>query len=129
MKINWKKVKVAKPEDPIYKEGFTIYPINSLNDYKKQREKQGMKNLFLKKIDRNASRDEMLDTLVKQLQKQGFNIVNKKGDKKFNYLLKFLLKKFSKGQKEGGKRVKISDRPRELFFFHTKSFSEIQKKD
>ena len=45
MKINWKKVKVAKPEDPIYKEGFTIYPINSLNDYKKQREK-GMKNLF-----------------------------------------------------------------------------------
>ena len=41
-----------------------------------------MKNLFLKKIDRNASREEMLDTLVKQLQKQGFTIVNKKGDKK-----------------------------------------------
>ena len=82
MKINWKKVKVAKPEDPIYKEGFTIYPINSLNDYKKQRENEGMKNLFLKKIDRNASRDEMLDILVKQLQKQGFTIVNKKGDKK-----------------------------------------------
>ena len=39
-----------------------------------------MKNLFLKKIDRNASRDKILDTLVKQLQKQGFTIVNKKGD-------------------------------------------------
>ena len=82
MTINWKKIKVAQPEDPIYKEGFTIYPINSLNDYKKQREKEGMKNLFLKKIDSNASRDEILDTLVKQLQKQGFTIVNKKGDKK-----------------------------------------------
>ena len=82
MKINWKKVKVAKPEDPIYKEGFTIYPINSLNDYKKQREKEGRKNLFLKKIDRNASREEILDILVKQLIKQGFTLVNKKGDKK-----------------------------------------------
>ena len=79
MTINWKKIKVAKPDDPIYKEGFTIYPINSLNDYKKQREKEGMKNLFLKK---NASREKMVDTLVKQLQKQGFTIVNKKGDKK-----------------------------------------------
>ena len=49
MTINWKKVKVAKPEDPIYKEGFTIYPINSLNDYKKQREKEGGKICFLKK--------------------------------------------------------------------------------
>ena len=81
MKINWKKVKVAKPEDPIYKEGFTIYPINSLNDYKKQREKEGMKNLFLQKIDRDASRDEKLDTLIKQLEKQGFTIINKKRDK------------------------------------------------
>ena len=79
MTINWKKIKVAKPDDPIYKEGFTIYPINSLNDYKKQREKEGMKNLFLKK---NASREKMVDTLVKQLQKQGFTIVNKKGHKK-----------------------------------------------
>ena len=82
MTINWKKIKVAQPEDPIHNEGFKIYPINSLNDYKKQREKEGMKNLFLQKIDRNASRDEMLDTLVKRLQKQGFIIVNKKGDKK-----------------------------------------------
>ena len=82
MAINWKKLKVAKPEDPIYKEKFKIYPINSLNDYKKQREKEGVKNLFLKKIDKNASREEMLDTLIKQLQKQGFTIVNKKGNKK-----------------------------------------------
>ena len=82
MTINWKKIKVAKPDDPIYKEGFTIYPINSLNDYKKQREKEGMKNLFLKKIDRNASRDEILDTQVKQLQKKGFTALNKKGNKK-----------------------------------------------
>ena len=82
MTINWKKIKVAKPDDPIYKEEFTIYPINSLNDYKKQREKEGVKNLFLKKIDRNASRDEILDTQVKQLQKQGFTVLNKKGNKK-----------------------------------------------
>ena len=82
MTINWKKIKVAKPDDPIYKEGFKIYPINSLNDYKKQREGGGMKNLFLKKIDKNESRDEILDTLVKQLQKQGFTVLNKKGNKK-----------------------------------------------
>ena len=81
MTINWKKLKIAKPEDQIYQEGFKIYPINSLNDYKKQREKEGMKNLFLKKIDRNTSRDEMLDTLVKQLKKQGFTIVDKKSKK------------------------------------------------
>jgi len=78
MTINWKKIKVAKRDDPIYKEGFKIYPINSLNDYKKQREKEGMNNLFLKKIDSNSSRDAMFDTLVKQLKKQGFTIVNKK---------------------------------------------------
>ena len=82
MTINLKKIKVAKPEDPIYKEGFKIYPINSLNDYKKQREREGMKNLFLKKIERNSSRDEILDTLVKQIQKQGFTIVDKKGRNK-----------------------------------------------
>ena len=82
MTINWKKIKVAHPEDPIYKEGFTIYPINSLNDYKKQLESKGMKNLFLKKIDINASRDEMFDTLDNQLKKQGFTILNKKGANK-----------------------------------------------
>ena len=39
MTINWKKIKIAKPKDPIYKEGFKIYPINSLNDYKKHKSK------------------------------------------------------------------------------------------
>jgi len=37
--------------------------------------------LFFQKIDRNASRDERLDTLIKQLEKQGFTIINKKRDK------------------------------------------------
>ena len=77
MTINWKKVKVAKPEDPIYKEGFTIYPINSLNDYKKQREKEGMKNIFFKKIDNNffdLPREQQLEKLVKILEEQGFKI-------------------------------------------------------
>ena len=37
--------------------------------------------MFLKKIDRNASREEILDILVKQLIKQGFTLVNKKGTK------------------------------------------------
>ena len=77
MKINWKKVKVAKPEDPIYKEGFTIYPINSLNDYKKQREKEGMKNIFFNKVDNNffdLPREQQLKKLVKILEEQGFKI-------------------------------------------------------
>ena len=77
MKINWKKVKVAKPEDPIYKEGFTIYPINSLNDYKKQREKEGMKNIFFNKVDNNffdLPREQQLERLVKILEEQGFKI-------------------------------------------------------
>ena len=77
MKINWKKVKVAKPEDPIYKEGFKIYPINSLNDYKKQREKEGMKNIFFNKVDNNffdLPREKQIERLVKILQEQGFKI-------------------------------------------------------
>ena len=64
MTINWKKIKVAKPEDLIYKEGFTIYPINSLNDYKKKREKEGMKNLFLKKITEFVYSD-LVNNLIK----------------------------------------------------------------
>ena len=77
MKINWKKVKVAKKEDPIYKEGFKIYPINSLNDYKKQREKEGMKNIFFNKVDNNffdLPREQQIERLVKILQEQGFKI-------------------------------------------------------
>ena len=77
MTINWKKIKIAKPKDPIYKEGFKIYPINSLNDYKKQRENEGMKNLFLEKIDNKLSRDEKLEKLINILEKQGFKIKNK----------------------------------------------------
>ena len=77
MKINWKKVKVTKPKDPIYEEGFTIYPINSLNDYKKQREKEGMKNIFFNKVDNNffdLPREQQLERLVKILEEQGFKI-------------------------------------------------------
>ena len=77
MTINWKKLKVAKPEDPIYKEGFKIYPINSLNDYKKQREKEGMKNIFFNKVDNNffdLPREQQLERLVKILEEQGFKI-------------------------------------------------------
>ena len=77
MIINWKKLKVAKPEDPIYKEGFKIYPINSLNDYKKQREKEGMKNIFFNKVDNNffdLPREQQLKKLVKILEEQGFKI-------------------------------------------------------
>ena len=66
MTVDWKKVKVLPPDHPIYKEGFRFYPVNlsknkklhptealkkngvevkdiykvnSLEDYKKQREK------------------------------------------------------------------------------------------
>ena len=49
---------------------FKFYKVKSIKDY--------IKNLFFQKIDKDLSRDEKLDILIKQLEKQGFKINNKK---------------------------------------------------
>ena len=51
-----------------------IYKVNSLEDYKKQREKkEGLKNLFLEKIgDEGTSREEMKKNLIRVLKKNEF---------------------------------------------------------
>ena len=64
---------------------FNFYKVKSIKDYVNQREKrEGLKNLFLEKIDRSLTRDEMLNNLVKQLEKQGFKIVRNKRKKDGN---------------------------------------------
>ena len=52
-----------------------IYKVNSLEDYKKQRErKEGLKNIFLEKIDRKKSREEMVQQLISALKKNGWKL-------------------------------------------------------
>ena len=47
-----------------------IYKVNSLEDYKKQREKkEGLKNLFLERIDLKKSREETVEQLISALKK------------------------------------------------------------
>ena len=111
MTVDWKKVKVLPPDHPIYKEGFRFYPVNlsknkklhptealkkngvevkdiykvnSLEDYKNQREKkEGLKNLFLEKIgDTKTSSEEMLQNLINALEKSGIKIKGKPEKKK-----------------------------------------------
>ena len=68
MTIDWKKT----------------YFVNSLEDYKKQREKkEGLKNLFLEKIgDKNTSDEKMLQNLINVLEKSGIKIKGKPEKKK-----------------------------------------------
>ena len=50
-----------------------IYKVNSLEDYKKQREKkEGLKNIFLEKIDLKKSREETVELLISALKKNGW---------------------------------------------------------
>ena len=50
-----------------------IYKVNSLEDYKKQREKkEGLKNIFLERIDPKKSREEMVQQLISALKKNGW---------------------------------------------------------
>ena len=59
MTIDWKKT----------------YFVNSLEDYKKQREKkERLKNLFLEKLDHKKSEEEMVQQLISILKKNGWNI-------------------------------------------------------
>ena len=57
-----------------------IYKVNSLEDYKKQRErKEGLKNLFLERIDPKKSREEIKQQLISALIKNGLKFVDKEG--------------------------------------------------
>ena len=49
-----------------------IYKVNSLENYKKQREKkEGLKNIFLERIDLKKSREETVEQLISALKKNG----------------------------------------------------------
>ena len=57
-----------------------IYKVNSLEDYKKQREKkEGLKNIFLERIDPKKSREEIKLQLISTLKKNGWKFVDKEG--------------------------------------------------
>ena len=57
-----------------------IYKVNSLEDYKKQREKkEGLKNIFLEKLDPKKSREEKVQQLISALIKNGWKLVDKEG--------------------------------------------------
>ena len=78
MKLDIKKLKAAPPDHPIYKGKYQVYPVNSLEDYKKQREeKEGLKNLFLERIDPKKSREEKVQQLISALKKNGWKLVDK----------------------------------------------------
>ena len=67
-----------------------IYKVNSLEDYKKQREKkEGLKNLFLERIDPKKSREEIKQQLISALIKNGLKFVNKKEKQRNETFLTF----------------------------------------
>jgi len=75
-----KKLKVASPDHPIYNGKYQVYPVNSLEDYKKQREeKEGLKNIFLEKLDPQKSKKERVQQLISILKKNGWKLVKKEG--------------------------------------------------
>ena len=53
--------------------------IQNIRDFLFRKKKKGKQLLFFEKIgDRNTSREEMLNNLIKVLEKNGFKIKNKK---------------------------------------------------
>ena len=80
MAINVKDLKAAPPDQPIYKGKYQVYSVNSLEDYKKQREeKEGLKNIFLERIDPKKSIEEIKRQLISALKKNGWEF--KEGEK------------------------------------------------
>ena len=68
-------LKIAGPDDPIYKEGFQIYAVSSTQDYIQQRkQKEGLENLFLHTIKPKQSRQSIKKNLIKALQDNGWKI-------------------------------------------------------
>ena len=74
-------IKPFAPLNPIFCYGkYQVYPVNSLEDYKKQREeKEGLKNIFLERIDPKKSREEKVQQLISALKKNGWKLVDKEG--------------------------------------------------
>ena len=79
MKLDIKKLKAASPDHPIYKNAkYQVYQVSSLEDYKKQREeKEGLKNIFLERVDLQKSKKEKVQQLVSALIKNGWKLVGK----------------------------------------------------
>ena len=66
------KIKKAKKDAPIYKKGFTI---SSIKDYFQSNQDRGVKPLFFEKIsDKNSTRDEKRQNLIKVLKANGWKI-------------------------------------------------------
>ena len=57
---------------------FKLYFAKSIKDFINKREKkEGIKNIFFKKVDKNfleLSREEQLERLIKILEEQGFKL-------------------------------------------------------
>ena len=66
------KLRKSNKNDPIYKEGFTI---SSIKDYFQSKKDRGLKPLFFEKIgDKNSTRDEKRQNLIKVLKANGWKI-------------------------------------------------------
>ena len=66
------KLKKSNNNDPIYKEGFTI---SSIKNYFQSKKEKGLKPLFFEKIgDKNSTRGEKLQNLIKVLKANGWKI-------------------------------------------------------
>ena len=66
------KLSKAKKNNPIYKEGFTI---SSIKDYFQSKKEKGLKPLFFEKVgDKNSSRDELLQNLIRVLKENSWKI-------------------------------------------------------
>ena len=69
------KLSKAKANDPIYKKGFTI---SSIKDYFQSKKEKGLKPLFFEKVgDKNSSRKEIRQNLIRVLKENGWKM---KGD-------------------------------------------------
>tara|TARA_Y100001935_G_scaffold117604_1_gene97257 strand:+ start:216 stop:452 length:237 start_codon:yes stop_codon:yes gene_type:complete len=68
-------LKIAGPDDPIYKQEFQIYSVSSKQDYIQQRKKkEGLENQFLHTINPKQSREKILENLIKALQDNGWKL-------------------------------------------------------
>ncbi len=79
-KIIWKEL---KEDDPIFKQGFIVSSHNKkLKDYIAHKEKtENKKNLFLEPVaDKNSTRDEIVQRLIKILIKNGWKFKDDKND-------------------------------------------------
>jgi len=66
------KISIAKKNDPLFKEGFTVSP---LKDYLKSKEDRGLKPLFFEKVrDKRSSRKVILKNVINTLKKNGWKI-------------------------------------------------------